>query len=257
MKRTWISAIIFTSAIVIGVAAYMTRPLLARSGNSRVADSNNPALSQGQPSGGAAAALAACVRPPKSRVVRGALNEKYRWARTLVDQKLFDAALPELRDIAAVDPGFPGINLDISDALVQLKQPAQAKQAIDVQTGISDCLAKLPTEALDVYCKTEFALSANESCEPQLDRLRQAAQLQATLVKQELGGSAKEPPVDVAEKAEPRVIPVAAPRIARPPATQKRVSGPIAAPVRVNAPDKTLMDGEGTDSALGAYSKPE
>ncbi len=202
--------------------------------------------------------------------------------------------MPELRSVARLDPGYPGINLDQSDALLQLKRPEDAREAVDAQLGISECLAKLPGPALDAYCGAEFSASTVGGCRPQLAHIRQAAELQAALVHLELGHRAapesggteasltESTTTTTPSKAE------AKPRLSREPAesspaAQVRRPAPLppasegdsaeapravsAAPThkttakagtdRKSAGDESLRRGEGTDSAYGAYSKPQ
>ena len=265
MRQALVLAGVITGAFVLGAGAYLAKPMLDRTATARPTDSNSAdAAPATGPQANAVAELGRCVEPAKSRAVQGTMNEKYRWAHTLIDQKLYDAALPELREIATTDPGFPGIHLDLSNALTQVKQPEQAKQAIDKQLAVSECLAKLPPEALDVYCKTELQ-AGHDTCQPQLDRIRQAAEMQATLIGADLGRRPQRqvvPPTTAKVEAPLRPVHVSTaplvPRLERVPAEPRRlatVANP--APARKSSGDRTLMDGEGTDSALGAYSKPE
>lgn len=108
-------------------------------------------------------------------------------AHNLQDQQLFGAALQQLHAIAMADPGFPGVHLDESDALLHMKLPERAREAVDAQIKISECLAALPSASLEAYCRTEFSSSAASACRPQLAHIRQAAELQDALVHLELG----------------------------------------------------------------------
>lgn len=128
-----------------------------------------------------------CVASPGPGVSRSGLEERSHWAHTLLEEKLYASALPELRTIAHLDPGYPAIQLDESDALLNLKEPDEARQAVDEQINIAECLAKLPSAALDTYCATQYGNAALGACRPQLEHIRQAAQLQAALVHLELG----------------------------------------------------------------------
>ncbi len=235
----------------------------------------------------------ACVAGSSPGSSRSNLQERARWAHNLLDQKLYDAALPELRAVAQLDPGFPGINLDQSDALLQLKRPQDARDAVDTQIGISECLAKLPGPALDAYCSAEFSAPTVGSCRPQLSHIRQAAELQAALVHLELGHQAapdaggsdaaaaelrKDVPAASPATAEPASA--SAPAMAAAPAVHLRRTPPLppategdtaqapravetfhpsSTPKAAHKPagDDSLRRGEGTDSALGAYSRPE
>ncbi len=233
----------------------------------------------------------ACVAGPSAGSSRANLQERSRWAHNLLDQKLYEAALPELRAVAQLDPGFPGINLDQSDALLQLKRPQDARDVVDTQIGISECLAKLPGPALDAYCRAEFSPSTVGGCRPQLAHIRQAAELQAALIHLELGHQAA-PDANATEAAAPEMrtapaerpvtetptpsaaIATAAPvvHVRRPPPLPPATEGDTAQapravesarstskpkPQQKPAGDDSLRRGEGTDSALGAYSRPQ
>lgn len=139
-------------------------------------------------SGGVSSSVAAsCAPPSPAAFSRSGLDERSRWAHNLLDQKLYEAALPELREIAHMDPSFPGIRLDESDALLHLKRPDEAREAIDAQIGISRCLARLPRAQLAAYCGLHFPAATPAGCQQQIAHIRQQAELQAALVHLELG----------------------------------------------------------------------
>ena len=81
--------------------------------------------------------------------------------------------------------------MDESDALLHLKRPEDARDAIDAQIAMSQCLDRLPRAALAQYCRTQYALPASGGgeCQQQMAHIRQAAELQAALVHLELGHS--------------------------------------------------------------------
>jgi hypothetical protein len=104
----------------------------------------------------------------------------------MVYQKHFDTAVPALRDIAAADPGYPGINLDLSDALLQGDHPGEAKSANSSQIAISDCLIDLPDHVLQDYCAAEMVQPNQDSCRAQLTQMQRAAHFQAALIDMQL-----------------------------------------------------------------------
>jgi hypothetical protein len=187
------------------------------------------------------------------------LNEKYRWAHSLLDQKLFDVALPELRDIGRTDPGYPGINLDISTALLGTKHAEEAKDAVNAQIAISDCLSKLAPIKVDAYCRTEYSQLSSESCRPRLGQIRQTAELQAAIVHLELGhGVDPDPGPAPATAAVAKVAPAPEQMLPRTSAKPKHATIAVSRPApEKKLGDKSLMEGEGTDSELGAYSRPQ
>lgn len=280
--RPWLVPAVVAVAAVLGVGAY-----LLKSPNGHGAGLQAPGAPLSASLQGTAAA-GSCVSGMTPGTRRATVEERSRWAHNLLDQKLYEAALPELQDVARIDPAYPGINLDQSQALLQMKRPDEARSAIDNQINISDCLSRLPAAALDAYCSSEFSPSTVSNCRPQLAHIREAAELQAALVHLELGhraapdgSSAELTTADVsraAGRARGTVVPprlnTPAPVEAKahrplPPATEgdaARVAGPEqAAAARSGVSrsagkrdgDESLRRGEGTDSVFGAYSKPQ
>ncbi len=176
----WAIPAIGLALAAMGAGMYIGRPLVERRhAQSLAGSSGNPMY--------AGSGTSSCVAPAASGVTRSGLEERSLWAHSLLEQKLYEAALPELREIARLDPGYPGIKLDESDALLNLKRPSDAREAIDAQISVSECLAKLPSPALDEYCHSQFSNAAVGGCRTQLTHIRQAAELQAALVHLELG----------------------------------------------------------------------
>jgi hypothetical protein len=182
------------------------------------------------------------------------LNGVRSRARELADQKRFAEALPEFRNIATVDPGFPGVNLDISVSLLQLKHTQEAKQAIDSQIAISDCLAKAPPEAVDAYCKAEMFKTSHDGCVHQLQGIRQSAHYQAALIQMEMGQAIAGDSTNVAEALPPAKTTSHA-KVVHAPADVTEVRKPAQPKMPKNEGDNPLQKGTGTDLALGAYSK--
>ena len=172
-----------------------------------------------------------------------------RKAQALMGGHQFEKALTSYRELAKKDPAFPGINLDLSMAFSKMNQPQPAKQAIDAQLAISMCLAQLFPNELEPYCKAEgFASTA--ACVKEIGSVQQGAYIQAALVQMDVdhGGKPGSKPkpaaaVQVAQVKSPRPILVAE-------------KAPVKAKVKaVKSPLTSLASGEGTDAALGAYSK--
>jgi micrococcal nuclease len=207
---------------------------------------------------GRAADVAGCVGSPGALVPKEFLDSKHGAAMAMVYQKQFDSAVPALRTIAAADPGYPGINLDLSDALLQSQHAQEAKSAINSQIAISDCLVQLPDHALQDYCAAELVQSDKDGCRSQLAHMQRAAHFQAALIDMALATNVEpatsteaanrspypgplppEPPLKVAEASE-RPTPVAkvilpAPAAVARPAPKPPVAAPKPAPQPVSA----------------------
>lgn len=276
MAQGWLVPAIAAGLAVIGIGVYVTRPSAAHK------DTSTAAVTDAQ---GALAPSSACVTPMRSGVSRASLEERAHWARNLMDQKLYEAALPELRGIARMDPGFPGIQLQVSEALMNLKRPEDAREAIDNQITVSECLARLPGASLDSYCSQQFSASSGAGCREQLGHIREAAQLQAALVHLELGHRVAPEGITAAMPDLPREAvegrgatadrgrAEAQPAVSRvhkvaplPPASDgDAAAAPMPrkpAPAKAGTERKSqgedaLRKGEGTDSSFGAYQKPD
>ncbi len=276
-SRRWLVPAIVAGVIALVVAGYLARPLLDRSGASRAAQ---PGIAQVGP----VIIPGSCVASPAGGSLRSSLSQRSLWAHRLLDGKMYAAALPELKAIAQADPGFPGVYLDESDALLHLKRPEDARDAVDTQMGISECMANLPTPAMDKYCTAEFSVAAAATCRPELARIREAAQLQAAMVHLELGhrfapesaaASADLSKEDISLPTRPHAGQVFAPAVRPrsvaplPPASEDDNARPIQLAVaksktatspkniRKVQNEDPLKNGEGTDSSFGAYSKPQ
>ena len=246
MKTTLIAAIAVAASISVAAVIYLAKPIEAEKDSSAVQGVR--AMSDSSSQAQVATVQNACIGAARPDLSRGTLGERYRWAETLMDQKLFDAALPDLRDIAAADPGFPGINLEIARSLAGLNRPAEAKQAVDTQMEISDCLSKLSPEEVRAYCRAEVAASDPGACRQELARIQQAAVVQSAAVDAEVRPDAAITS-SVRGSSSGRVLIAAAKTNPVP----RRATHALSAK---DSPDKSLMNGDGTDSALGAYSKP-
>jgi hypothetical protein len=88
----------------------------------------------------------------------------------------------ELRNIATLDPGYPAINFEISDALLKSKRASEAKDAIKLQLEISECLSNLPPTDMQAYCNSEWAPVPQGGCTQQLAKINQEAHYEAGLI---------------------------------------------------------------------------
>src|SRR3984957_20034794 len=120
MKRSSLVAIIVVALVVVGIVIYLARPRpeeFAVATPAATANTSQPIASAGPaPATSAPAAVVSCIGPAgngQSQIA--ALNTQHQYARSLVEKKHFETALPALRGIALSAPGYPGIYLDISD----------------------------------------------------------------------------------------------------------------------------------------------
>ncbi len=182
-------------------------------------------------------------------------------AREFLDQQNPSEALARFRSIAAVDPGLPGINLDLSTTLLKLHQTESAKTAINTQIGISECLAQLPLATLEAYCKVQMSDSTPESCRQDLAAIQRSAHFQSALVQMALAGSLGNMPASLNAPETTAAAPsphksgehlLASSRPVDHPSSPKSAAKPAASHPSGRNP---LAGGEGTDAALGAYSK--
>lgn len=247
MRTMWVASAIVAASIAAGAVVFLTRTWSSH-GVAEADDASVPAVAPSPAQN--VLAPGACAAAPNPAVAKATLNERYRWARTLMDQRLFDAALPGFRDVATLDPGFPGINLQISQALSGLNRAPEAKTANDAQIAISDCLSKLPPDALEAYCRSELSTGPGRSCAQQLREIQEAAQVQSAVLHLQMA----QPPQRV-DTAQLTPSPLRIPAAARAKIETKKLSSGRPGAAK-NLPDKSLMNGDGTDSALGAYSKP-
>lgn len=173
-----------------------------------------------------------------------------RRAQRMMEAHKYEEALASFRELAGMDPAFPGVNLDISMALGKLNQPAAAKQAIDSQLALSMCLAQLFPNELEPYCKAEGFASTTE-CIKELGSIQQGAYIQAALVQMDVEHKGK--PQAGVESA--RVHTPDLPLVKKPVVIAAKEDGPVKPKRSVPAPSNALANGNGTDAALGAYAK--
>jgi hypothetical protein len=143
------------------------------------------------------------------------LTVKHQAAHALILRNEWNSAIPQLRTIAAADPGYPAINLEISDALLKSKHASEAEDAIKSQIEISECLAGLPPDDVQVYCKTEWSTPPAGGCGRALAKISQDAHYQEGLVDAELrrGAELHPAPAVAAVKPQPALVPAPSPPI--------------------------------------------
>jgi hypothetical protein len=244
MRMTLIALGVLACLVAV---AYLTWPA-----NHPLRPSTKNPASSGPERASSEAGTAKCLGSGGSLLPRELLDHRHVAAMAMVYQKHFDTAVPALRDIAAADPGYPGINLDLSDALLQGQHAVEAKSAISSQIALSDCLIELPDHVLQDYCATEMAQSDKESCRSQLTQMQRAAHFQAALIDMQLATNirpatsaevAKNPsyadssgsPPKIKETSErltkvAEIVPPKAAMTAAP--TRKPVAEPVSAPPR-------------------------
>ena len=226
MKRSSLVAIIVVALAVVGAVIYLARPRpeefavatpAATPGATQPVSSTSaaPALSS---------ALTSCIGPTGNAQSQiAALDTQHQYAHSLVEKNHYETALPALRNIAVRDPGYPGINLEISETLLKSRHVPEANDAVNVQLEISQCLAKLPDADAQAYCKSQGIAEAG--CSAELAKIETAATHQAGLVKVELAKSSA--PNVIARTTPPAARTSSAPARA---ATSAPVSEPVAAP---------------------------
>jgi len=186
MKRNMLVSIIVLALVAIGVVIYLARPHADETDDTQLRQTppapTQPALQPASPP----PALASCVGPIDSQTPIATLIARHQWAHSLLLKNHPDAALTELRGIATLDPGYPAINLEISDALLKSKQIDESKDAIKLQLEISQCLSNLPPRDAQEYCKSEWVTAPQGGCVAELAAINQKANYQAGLVDAEL-----------------------------------------------------------------------
>ncbi len=206
MKRPWLISIIVLAVAVIGMLVYEARQHADESGNAQPNQAATPVQPAAEP-GTAPSTLAACVGPMNSQTSKADLAARHKWADALLVKNHTDAALAELRNIAALNPGYPGVNLEISDTLLKSKHANEARDAIKLQLEISGCLSNLPPADVQAYCESEWVSMPQGKCAQELAKINQQAHYEAGLIdagmqatvdshtpRQTIGGTAPPPP---------------------------------------------------------------
>jgi hypothetical protein len=235
VKRTWVISIIVLALVIIGIVSYLARPYPDETENALRHESSPP----GQPaveSSSTPSALVSCAGPTSSQIPIAGLVSRHQWAHSLVMANHFDQALTELRNIATLDPGYPAINLEISDALLKSKHANEAKDAINLQLEISGCLANLPERDMQDYCKAEWVSEPRGGCVPELARINQQAHYEAGRVDAEMTRISEPHPAPTPSAA---TVALQRTRVAPPPkvspAAVTASVGPEIAPVKPSA----------------------
>jgi hypothetical protein len=240
MKRSSLLTIIISALVILGIVIYLARPRAEEADN---VQPRQPVVAT-QPtfaSGSVPPALVSCVGPINPQSPIASLEARHRWANSLLLANHPDGALSELRDISTLDPGYPAINIDISDALLKSKHASEAKDAIKLQLEISECLANLPQPDMLAYCKSEWASLPEGGCVPELDKINQKAHYEAGVVDTELARGVEARSATIAANVAPEqpkrvavsasIAPAAS--TAAPPVVQKMA--PATAPVETAA----------------------
>ena len=210
MKRSSLVALVVVLLLIVAIVFYLAKP---RSDEGENSSPRNAAVPS-QPAAETAAAgpaLLECAGPMDPQASIATLDARHKWAQSLLRSNHVDGALTELRNIATLDPGYPAIHLEISDALLKARRNTEAKDAIKLQMEISDCLAKLPQAEAQNYCKAEWATEPLAGCTLELVKISQQAHYQAGLIDADVarnGATHGAPSVAVAavEPAKPRVV---------------------------------------------------
>jgi hypothetical protein len=246
MKRAWLASIIVLALAVIGVMVYLARPRADETGNAPAKEAPTPAQAAPEPST-PPSTLATCIGPMNSQTSKADLAARHKWADSLLLKSHTDAALAELRNIATLNPGYPAINLEISDALLKSKHASEAKDAINLQLEISECLSKLPAYDVQVYCESEWESVPQGGCVQALTEINQKSQYEAGLIDAGLArapDSSPAPPASVSTLApkSPRVPPrpIVSPTTGTVAATQPSASGNPAGETVVPKPPSPL-----------------
>jgi hypothetical protein len=238
MKRSSLVAVIVVALAVVGIVIYLARPRpeefdAARTGGAANTSQPAPGGVAPAPATTSGSALASCIGPTgDSESQIAALRTQHQYARSLVEKNHFETALPALRNIAVSDPGYPGINLDISETLLKSKHLTEANDAVNLQLEISECLSKLPESDVQTYCRSQGTAVPEAGCRAELAKIEDAAARQAKLVKVELAKTSA--PAVVARSPAPQPAkPVVPPPVkaVSPPATVAIEAPPPAKPV--------------------------
>jgi len=232
MKRTWLVFVIVLALFIIGIVFYLARPRADETDNVARHESPAPTQPATEP-GSSSSAVVSCTGPASSQVPIASLVARHQWAHSLLMANHFDSALPELRNIATLDPGYPAINLEISDALLKSKHANEAKDAINLQLEISECLANLPQPEMQNYCGSEWVSEPKGGCSAELAKINQQAHYEAGRVDAELTRNSEPhptpaPSASTVAQQRPRVAP--APSV--PPVTVAASAAPEIASVK-------------------------
>lgn len=131
-----------------------------------------------------------CFASPQSPTAKSDLDSIYRAAAKGGSNGRYDQALTEFQKLKSLDPGYPGIDLDISATMLHQKDLASARAAVDNQMTVSECISKLPPEQLKSYCE-RIGKQDQSACSESLNAIWQRAYLQSALIFMDQGEKAK------------------------------------------------------------------
>jgi hypothetical protein len=181
MKRSSLVSIIVLALVVIGIVFYLARPRPNEIEPAPLRATGGTAEPPAE-SANASTNVVSCAGPINSQVLITDLDARHKWAYSLLHTNHISGALTELRNIATEDPGYPAINLEISQVLLKANRASEAKDAIKLQIEISDCLANLPQRDTQNYCKSQWASEPQSGCTPELLKINRDAHYEAGLV---------------------------------------------------------------------------
>ncbi len=229
MNRTSLVSIIVSAILIIGIVVYLARPRTDETENARPHGVPIPAQPVKEP-GSTASTLVSCTGPLSSQVPIANLAARRQWAHSLLVSNHVESSLTELRNIATIDPGYPAINLEIAEALIKSRHPSDAKDAMKLQVEISECLANLPHDAIEEYCKAQWVSEPQGGCAAELTRINHQAHYVAGRVDAEL----TRPPEPRPTSAPISVAPPG-PRVVTPDATPALIPAGSTAPAPASA----------------------
>jgi hypothetical protein len=213
MKRTWLASIIVLALVIIGIVVYLANPHSDETDNTPAADTHTPAQPASKPAT-APPALATCVGPMDSQVSKASLVDKHKWAESLLLKNHVDTAVTELRSIATLDPGYPAINFEISDALLKSRHASEARDAMKQQLEISECLSALPPSDQQAYCDSQGAAIPQGGCAQALAKINQEAHYKAGAIDAAVARPADSHPASTKAATPAPVTPAASPAAA-------------------------------------------
>jgi hypothetical protein len=181
MKRPWLISIIVLATAIICVMIYLARQHPAESGNAQLNEAPTPTRPGSEP-GTAPSTLTTCIGPIDPQASKAGLAARHRWADSLLLRGHADAALAELRNIATLNPGYPAINLEISDTLLKSRHTSEARDSIKLQLEICECLSNLPSYDEQAYCESEWETVPQGGCVQELAKINQKAHYEAGLI---------------------------------------------------------------------------
>jgi hypothetical protein len=236
MKRSPLAIVIVVALVLIGVVFYLGTSRPSENETAPIRVTPGPAEGVSEPAN-ASSNVVSCAGPINSQVPLPALDARHKWAHSLLQTNHVNSALTEFRNIATLDPGYPAINLEISQALLKANRASEAQDAIKLQIEISDCLANLPERDTQNYCKSQWVLEPQAGCTPELLKINREAHYEAGLVDADIArGVASRTAAVAAVTPQPRQViaprptPAPATAVASPPKQVAAVTPPADIP---------------------------